>query len=137
MVKAAKIQAQGIEFRGTNLHYTGGMNIKDSMLCSLVSNMLDNAAEALMERKDRTGERYIFLGFNYSLAGLMIICENPLLGIPPKMVKKSFFSKKTEPCHGLGISIMEKIAHDAGGRLEVALYEDTFRVLALIPPSNE
>ena len=137
MVKAAKIQAQGIEFRGTNLHYTGGMNIKDSMLCSLVSNMLDNAIEALMERKDRTGERYIFLGFNYSLAGLMIICENPLLGIPPKMVKKSFFSKKTEPCHGLGISIMEKIAHDAGGRLEVALYEDTFRVLALIPPSNE
>ncbi len=32
MVKVAKIQAQGIEFRGTNLHYTGGMNIKDSIL---------------------------------------------------------------------------------------------------------
>lgn len=134
MVKTAKIQAEGIEFRGTNLHYTGGMNIRDAMLCSLVSNMLDNALEALLERKDREGERYIFLGFSYSLAGLMIICENPLLGIPPKMVRKSFFSKKAEPWHGLGISIMEKIAQDAGGRLEVVLYQDTFRVLALIPP---
>ena len=32
---------------------------------------------------------------------------------------------------------MEKIAHDAGGRLEVVLYQDAFRVLALIPPKIE
>lgn len=136
MIKAAKIQDAGIEFRGSNLHYTGGMNIRDAMLCSLISNMLDNAREALLERKDQPGERFICLEFNYSPAGLMILCENPLLSIPPKMVKKAFISKKAEPYHGLGISIMEKITRDAGGHLEVLLYEDSFRVLALIPPKN-
>lgn len=136
MVKVAKIQSAGIEFRGTNLHYTGGMNIRDAALCSLVSNMLDNAFEALNDRKEQPGSRYIYLGFNYSLAGLMIICENPLLGIVPKMVKTSFFTNKTEPYHGLGISIMERIVHEANGHLEVTLYEDCFRVLAIIPPKE-
>ena len=133
MTKVAKMQARGIEFRGTNLHYTGGMNLRDSALCSLVANMLDNAIEALDARKDREGERYIYLGFNYSLAGLMIICENPLLGIPLKMIKSSFFSNKKEAWHGLGISIMEHITKEASGHLEVLVQDDCFRVLAVIP----
>ena len=63
----------------------------------------------------------------------MIICENPLLGIPPKMQKKSFFSKKTEPYHGLGISIMEQIVHDAHGQFDIVLSEDLFQILVVIP----
>lgn len=136
-VKLKKIQNSGIEFRGHDLHYTGGMNIEDYALCSLVSNLLDNAVEALNDRKDRPGERYIYLQFAYSLAGLNIICENPLLGIPPKTEKRSFLSRKAGPYHGLGISIMERIAHDAGGQFNIILSKDLYQVLVLIPPRDE
>lgn len=133
-VKLAKMRKAGIGFRGSNLHYTGGMNIEDYALCSLVSNMLDNAIEALDMRKDTAGERYVYLKFAYTPAGLMIICENPLLGVPPRMADKSFLSQKPAPYHGLGISIMKKTARDAGGRLDIVLADDLFRLLAVIPP---
>lgn len=136
-VKLMKFQGSGFEFRGTNLHYTGGMNITDAALCSLIANMLDNAYEALTVRKNQPGDHYVYLQFAYNPGGLMIICENPLLGIPPKMQKKSFFSRKTEPYHGLGISIMEKIVHDADGQFDIILSDDLFQILVLLPLSPE
>lgn len=135
-VKLNKIRSCDIEFRGSNLHYTGGMNITDYGLCSLVSNMLDNAIEALNDRKDRPGERYIYLKFAYTPAGLAIICENPLLGVPPRMQRTSFISQKYEPYHGLGLSIMKRIAEEAGGTLDTVVSEDLFRLLAIIPPAD-
>lgn len=135
-VKLNKLQENGIELRGSNLHYTGGMNISDFSLCSLISNMIDNAVEALNDRKDCEGERYIYLQFAYSPAGLTIICENPLLGIPPKMQRASFLSNKYEPYHGLGISIMKYIVDEAKGTFEVVVSEDQFRVFVIIPPEN-
>ena len=132
-VKLNKLRANKIELRGSNLHYTGGMNISDFELCSLVSNMIDNAIEALNERKDRDGDRYVYLQFTYSPAGLTIICENPLLGIPPKMQRSSFLSSKYEPYHGLGISIMKRIVDEANGTFEVAVNDDLFRVFVIIP----
>ena len=136
-VKLAKMQGSKIEFRGSNLHYTGGMNIDDYALCSLISNMLDNAIEALNMRKECSGERYIYLKFAYMPAGLMIICENPLLGVLPKMQGKTLFTHKNEPYHGLGISIMEKAVHDAGGQLDILVNNDLFQVIALIPPKRQ
>ena len=135
-VKLNKLRANKIELRGSNLHYTGGMNISDFELCSLVSNMIDNAIEALNERKDRDGDRYVYLQFTYSPAGLTIICENPLLGIPPKMQRSSFLSSKYEPYHGLGISIMKRIVDAANGTFEVAVNDDLFRVFIIIPPKG-
>ena len=132
-VKLNKLRANKIELRGSNLHYTGGMNISDFELCSLVSNMIDNAIEALNERKDRDGDRYVYLQFTYSPADLTIICENPLLGIPPKMQRSSFLSSKYEPYHGLGISIMKRIVDEANGTFEVAVNDDLFRVFVIIP----
>ena len=102
-------------------------------MCSLISNMIDNAIEALNERKDCEGDRYVYLQFTYSPAGLTIICENPLLGIPPKMQRSSFLSSKYEPYHGLGISIMKRIVDEANGTFEVAVNDDLFRVFVIIP----
>lgn len=135
-VKLNKLHTNGIEFRGSNLHYTGGMNISDFALCSLVSNMLDNAVEALNNRKHCQGDRYVYLQFTYSPAGLAIICENPLLGVLPKMKRASFLSSKVEPYHGLGISIMKRLVDESNGTFEVALSENLFRVFALIPPEK-
>ncbi len=136
-LKIQKILDLGIEFNGANLHYTGGMNISEYLLCSLISNMLDNAVEALEERKDRHGTRYISLEFIYNQAGLLILCENPLLGLLPKMKQVSFLSKKKEPYHGLGISIMEGIAREAGGQFDIVIAGDQFRAIALIPPKDK
>ena len=136
-VKVQKIKSLGIEFRGANLHYTGGMNINDFALCSLVSNMLDNAIEALTVRENRKGHRYISLEFIYNPAGLIILCENPLLGVKPKMQQSYFFTQKSEAYHGLGISIMERITKDAGGQLDIVISGDLFRVIALIPLKGE
>lgn len=135
-VKLNKLQSNKIELKGTNLHYTSGMNISDFALCSLVSNMLDNAIEALNDRKDCEGDRYVYLQFAYSPAGLAIICENPLMGILPKMHRTSFLSKKYEPYHGLGISIMKRLVDEADGTFETVVSDDLFRVLAIIPPKD-
>lgn len=132
-VKLVKMRENNIEFRGSGLHYTGLQSLDDYALCSLVSNMLDNAIEALIVRKDQPGEHYISLKFNYTAAGLFIICENPLLGVKPAQSKQRFRSRKTEPYHGIGISIMQKIAEDAGGQLDVAVDALAFHVLAFIP----
>lgn len=136
-VKNEKMKKLGIEFRAVNLHYTGGMNISDTELCSLVSNMLDNACEALEKRKEIPGEHYIYLQFSYTAGGLMIICENPLLGMIPKTAKQLFSSSKKEPYHGLGISIMEKIVSNAGGQFDIVSTDELFRLLILIPPVED
>ena len=100
--------------------------------------MLDNAVEALDERSGQGGEKYIFLRFAYTPAGLSIICENPLLGVRPVAEKHSFFSTKTEEGHHLGISIMERIVHDAGGQFNIILSDDDlFQILILIPWRKE
>ena len=132
-VKLVKMQENNIEFRGSGLHYTGSLSLDDYALCSLISNMLDNAIEALMIRKDQPGDRYISLKFSYTAAGLLILCDNPLLGIFPAKTRQSFRSRKNEPSHGIGISIMQKIAEDAGGQLDVTADELQFHVLAFIP----
>lgn len=133
--KYYKMEANQIEFRGTNLHYTGGMNITDITLCSLISNMLDNAIEALLQAGEQIQTPYIYLGFSYSAAGLMIICENPIV---QKKSRASFFrSIKKEPGHGLGITIMQKIAEDAKGQIDFICADNSFKVLALIPPARK
>ena len=132
-VKLVKMRENNIEFRGSGLHYTGLLSLDDYALCSLISNMLDNAIEALILRKDQPGDHYISLKFNYTAAGLFILCENPLLGIFPAKTQKSFRSRKKEPYHGIGLSIMRKIAEDAGGQLDVTADDHQFHVLAFIP----
>ena len=132
-VKLVKMQENNIEFRGSGLHYTGLLSLDDYALSSLVSNMLDNAIEALIVRKDQPGEHYISLKFNYTAAGLFIICENPLLGVLPAKTKRGFRSRKAEPYHGIGISIMQQIAENAGGQLDIAVDDLQFHVLSFIP----
>ena len=60
-VKYAKMQRNQIEFRGSGLHYTLQLRLSDYALCSLISNMLDNAIEALLVRKSLPGEHYVSL----------------------------------------------------------------------------
>ena len=136
-VKYTKMQKNQIEFRGSGLHYNHRMCLDDYALCSLVSNMLDNAIEALVARKDLPGELYISLRFDYTAKGLLIICANPLLNVMPEKRKDSFLSRKKEPYHGLGISIMEKIMQDAGVQLDVVVDEDLFNVMAFVPKRND
>ena len=136
-VKLAKLKKADIDFRTSGIHYTGDMNISDIALCSLISNMLDNACEAMIKRADMPGDHYVYLAFSYNPGGLMIVCENPLLGKQPKTEKRRFLSSKEEPYHGLDISIMEKIAHDAGGQFDIVVTRELFRVIVLIPPAPD
>ena len=136
-VKLNKLRRNNIEFKPIGIHYTGGMNISDINLCSLISNMIDNACEAMILRKDIPGEHYVLLHFSFNPGGMMIICENPTLGLPPKANDKKLFSVKTEPLHGLGISIMEKIVQEAGGQFDIIYSKDMFRIIVLIPPATD
>ncbi len=52
---------------------------------------------------------------------------------PPLHRRPSFISRKAEPYHGLGLSFLDRIANEAGGRIDVVLKDDLFCVLILIP----
>lgn len=132
-IKYFKMEEHHIEFRGSNLHYTGGMNISDVSLCSLISNMLDNALESLIRNYAQIDCPFVYLGFSYSALGLMIICENPVTAVEQTPLPRLLTSTKQLPGHGLGIPIMRKIIDDANGQIDFVQDTDLFRVLALIP----
>lgn len=92
-------------------------NISEMNLCSLFSNFIDNAIEANEQIPE--DERYVNIKVRCNKMMLIIQSENPVknnIEIPKGTLPKT--TKQDKDNHGLGLSIINKIARESGGLSE-------------------
>ena len=96
------------------------LSVAGTDLCSLFSNMLDNAANALdlMEMPQKN----ISLSSSYEGNVFTIRCENPYPG------EDSLQPSHRPDGHGLGLSILEDLAKRYQGELSINTENDVFKV---------
>ncbi len=90
----------------------------DADLCTLLSNLLDNAAEAC-ERLPKSADRFIRLSLEVRQDLLLITCVNSAL---PRTAEAAGFStfKRDPDSHGLGLPAMRRVAEQYDGVLEAS-----------------
>lgn len=92
-------------------------NVSEMDLCSLFSNLLDNAIEAVSRLPEE--ERYINIKARCNKIMLIVETQNPVkenIKVEKGKLPKTTKTNKTE--HGMGLSIIEKIAKQSGGMME-------------------
>lgn len=100
------------------------LSISDADLCSLLSNMLDNAIEAC------SLSVYKWIIFEMLLKDklLVISCKNSYIGAVSHKNGKIATRKQEKNLHGYGISVMESIARKYGSMLVILYDSEEFTV---------
>ena len=100
-------------------------------LCSLVSNLLDNAIEAVQKVKE---DKYIRFSFyvNLNKQTTEICCENPYEKCPVEKDGRFFTIKKDKQNHGIGIQNIRKIVEKNHGVIKIS-YDTDFCVHISFP----
>ena len=103
--------------------------IADADLCTLLSNLLDNATEAC-ERVPEGSERFIRLSLEARPDLLLVTCEN---SAPPRAAAAGFATTKADAeSHGLGIPAMRRVAERYNGVLEASQAGGVFTLRAVL-----
>lgn len=121
---------------GINFKYDIEFNVLKDMesvdICSIFSNILDNAVEAC--QKVEPGNRFITIKGKIAKNYFVIKAENSKVGEIKKDEKGNLeTSKEDKTRHGLGTKIVEEPVEKYGGNIEYYDEEDRFRVVILIP----
>ena len=97
----------------------------DNALCSIISNLVDNAIEALI-RYD-LAEKCIKVVIHPRTDYLYILVENPL---PPDVDKAALLklhtSKRDDANHGIGTQIVKRLVEEYNGYITYQIEEDKF-----------
>lgn len=121
---------------GINFKYDIEFNVLKDMesvdICSIFSNILDNAVEAC--QKVEPGNRFLTIKGKIAKNYFVIKAENSKVGEIKKDEKGNLeTSKEDKTRHGLGTKIVEESVEKYGGNIEYYDEEDRFRVVILIP----
>lgn len=106
------------------------LSIKDTDLCVLLGNALDNAMEAMDFVEEE--KRQLWISVNYMKGCLLIQIENSYEKGTLKCEHGVFSTGKSGKGHGFGLYSMERIARKYLGSLETEAREETFKVEILI-----
>lgn len=109
--------------------------IREADFCVLISNILDNAIEAIgrMGRKaDQKTEIHLSLARSWDM--FYIRCENPM---DPNTIhirdSRYISSKENARIHGFGTQYIKHVAENAGGQCHFMPSKDHFTVLIVLP----
>lgn len=106
------------------------LSIADADLCTLLTNLLDNAAEAC-QRLPREADRFISLTIEVKQDLFLVTCVNSAQLRPANV--KGFPTAKSDPeHHGLGIPAMGRVAEKYNGALEVSQSAGVFTLRAVL-----
>jgi sensor histidine kinase YesM len=104
------------------------MGISDVQLCSVLSNLLDNAIEA----QQSVAEPFINISIRPERGMLTMKIENSSTG-NYNLKKRQLTTTKKEKGHGIGLQQVKKIVEDSRGILDIQPQADTFTVKILLP----
>lgn len=101
----------------------------DYDMCSIFSNLLDNAFEACSKLDD--SRKFVSLSVREQMNMVCITCENHFLEI--KRSSDGFVSLKPDKSyHGLGLKSIAKIAQKYGGSVDIETEDGIFSVSVLL-----
>lgn len=108
--------------------------ITESKFCAILSNILDNAIEAIVRIDDRSNDHTIELKFARSWDIFFITCENDM---NPRSIHTNgshFLSSKKEAArHGYGTKNVRRIVNEANGQCKFIVKDSSFRVEITLP----
>jgi signal transduction histidine kinase len=117
---------KGITFL-TRLDYTGQIKIDADKINRVLSNIINNAKEAVMEKKDeQQGVINLSVSARNGFVDFLVTDNGP--GIPREIRTKlfqPFVTKGKKEGTGLGLAIVDKIVRDHGGTIFVETSSDT------------
>ncbi len=106
------------------------LSIKDSDLCILLGNALDNALEASEQIRD--SEKEIWISAVYEKGCLFFCVKNRYQGELRMSSSQKILSGKKEPGHGFGLYSMKKMTEKYGGSMEVKLDKEGIFLVELL-----
>lgn len=125
-LEIAKAQTEGVKI-DTKIIVPPQFPFSDSDICSLLTNILDNAIEACVRNKIENPiiQAEIIQRQEY----LFIYVTNPILGnLPQKNTTGFESSKKEKHLHGYGTKIIDKIAKKYNGQVKYSIKNNNFMV---------
>lgn len=105
--------------------------VKPMDLCSILSNVIDNAIEAAM-KINKKNERKIKIKINQYKDYLFIAVLNTVESNPLEGIKKIRTTKRDSRNHGLGIQIVQNAVEKYNGSIEYIYTNNTVEVKILI-----
>ncbi len=128
--RATAIQKGYTMHINAELPYNTGINSDD--YCTILSNLIDNALEALDQFSQSSESLFIEVSIRRIHQFLMIQIRNPYYESPEK--KSGFFltSKKDKSLHGLGLKNVSKIVKKYQGSIDFEMDNGIFTVTALL-----
>ena len=124
---AQRARALGAEF-DASVQVPERIGIRDTDLAVILSNMIDNALEALIAVPDEKDRSLQLKAAIFEDTGLFISCTNTFAGELKQDSSGNFLSTKAEAGHGLGIQAMRRIAETYNSILMPEVYDNTFHV---------
>lgn len=104
-----------------------GLPLDGITLCSLFTNVLDNAYHEMLEMEGE--ERHIHLSCHRKNHFLVLSCRNPVLQDETKNTKNNMEMENSNiRRHGLGLSILQNIADSHDGTMEVLRDAEAFQI---------
>ena len=102
----------------------------------LISNLLDNALEALKEVPDGTAKKYIELGFSQKMDMFCISCVNPT-NEEHVQITSDQIRRKRETGHGYGLDSIKQTVETNNGKCIITSERYLFCVNIIIPFGEE
>lgn len=123
--KKSVAEKSGIKFQIWTLRIPE-LSIKESEICALFGNLLDNALEACEKIQD--GEKWITVKIELQEQLMFVNISNSIATVPIK--KKGVFvsGKPNKNIHGYGLKSVEKIVNNHGGIITYDIKEMSFQV---------
>lgn len=134
-VKGTLFTQAGIPFR-FDCALPDDISLPEVTLCSLFTNVLDNAYHAVSLIPE--ADREIVLSAHIKNGGFLLACRNP---VPPQAEPLPAQDRKQPKSpgqlHGLGLSILQNIADTHNGTMNVDVTETTFCIQLFLQLGNE